>query len=133
MDADGNGLIYAAQFSMRMINVLYLSVAKPKSQAEEKSSFFDKLGCLTPYRHDLIPVFTSFYWELCFYVIISIDIISLSIYHELANLCLYIGCVCSKHGANDSGAYGNMSMGDSKTRKKTIEKDENFTNKLKQA
>ena len=67
-------LIDSEEFSMRMINVLYLVVSKPKSQAEEKSLFLDKLGCLRPYGHCLMSVFTSFYWDLCFYGIISIDI-----------------------------------------------------------
>lgn len=64
LDPDGNQLIDVADFSVMMINLLYLSIAmKPRSKEDELKQYLEKLDESCPYGIQLLKFFTSDPWR----------------------------------------------------------------------
>ncbi len=75
LDPDNTRLIDAEEFSVMMINMLFISITrKTRSKDDELKLYLQRLGGSCPYGYEILRAFTSQTWRYILLIVDCVDI-----------------------------------------------------------
>eukprot|EP01084_Bolivina_argentea_P302269 521725_1 len=95
LDPDNNHLVDAEDFSVMMINVLYLSISrKLHNKDDELKLYLQRLGRSCPFGYEILHAFQSQTWRYMMLIIQSVDILALLCYHQYYDEFNIVDFIC---------------------------------------